>query len=118
MKKVVLSALVLCCVVIAHAQSGLLDPSFGVNGIVITDVGSPYAYNNFGKQVLLQPDGSIYLVFDGASSLNGTVLIAKKHPDGSPDSSYGNNGFSVTAPVISPHAIMQPDGKIVVAGYT
>ncbi|MEO8762731.1 MAG: T9SS type A sorting domain-containing protein [Ginsengibacter sp.] len=113
MKKYILFCiLAIYCVLVADAQPSLLDPAFGVNGIVATDLGSPFAYTNFGKQVLLQPDGSIYLVFESA----GATLIAKKLPGGSPDVTYGNKGYSVAAPVVNAHAAIQTDGKIVIGG--
>ena len=115
MKKIFLpSILFIYCLTTVHAQSGLLDPTFGTDGIVKTDMGSHFNYTNFGKQVLMQSDGSIYLVFEGA----GVSLIEKKLANGSPDLSYGNNGFSVSAPIYDSHAVMQTDGKVVVAGYT
>ncbi len=91
-----------------------LDPSFGIKGIVKTDIGSIFNYTHSDKQLLLQSDGSMYLVFESA----GLTLIAKKLPDGSADTSYGNNGFSVSVPVYESHAAMQANGKIVIAGYT
>ena len=115
MKKILLLCILfICCLLTARSQSNLLDRAFGTAGIVKTDMGIPFNYTNFGKQVLVQPDSSIYLVFEGA----GSTLITKKHPDGSTDLTYGHNGFSVAAPVYSAHAAMQTDGKIVIAGFT
>ncbi|MEO6327838.1 MAG: T9SS type A sorting domain-containing protein [Ginsengibacter sp.] len=96
------------------SQSGQLDPSFGNKGIVKTDMGSAYNYSNYGKQVLLMADGSIYLIYESA----GVTIITKKNADGSPDLIYGNNGYSVSVPIYESHAAMQTDGKIIVVGYT
>ena len=108
------------CFVTGHSQPGTLDHSFGNNGIVSTDIGAVFNYNfdnsSVGRQVLLQSDGSIYVVVN-ASVLNGTA-IAKRLTNGSSDLSYGNKGFSVSVPINDPHAVMQPDGKIVVVGWT
>ena len=60
-KLILLSSLFFCCT-ICFAQSGELDPSFGNEGIVKTDMGAPFNYSNFGKQVLIQADGSMYLI--------------------------------------------------------
>ncbi len=46
----------------------------------------------------------------------GQTFITKKRSNGSADSSYGNNGFSVLVGITPVSAALQPDGKIVVAG--
>lgn len=97
-----------------NAQPGKLDSSFGTNGIVKSDLGSGYSYELVGKQVLVQTDGSIYVILLSV----GQTLIAKKFPDGSADSSYGHNGFSGLMPVAPACAAFQSDGKIVVAGIS
>jgi uncharacterized delta-60 repeat protein len=121
MKKTVLLLIVLYAFFKAgYSQPGKLDPSFGNNGIVTTNIGAVYNYNfdnsSFGKQVLLNPAGGSFVVVN-ASVLNGTV-IAKRLADGSADLGYGNKGFSASVPVNDPHAALQADGKIVVAGWT
>ena len=62
------------------AQTGKLDPSFGLKGIVKTDIGSTFTYTANGRQVLLQPDSSMFLVIESAE----LAIVTKKHPDGSP----------------------------------
>ncbi len=54
-----------------------LDPSFGNHGIVKTDMGAPFNNNSIGRQVLVQPGGSIYIIF------NYPTFISKRFPDGS-----------------------------------
>ena len=93
--KSLLLFLVLFFVKAAYAQPGKLDPSFGMNGIVKTDIGSAFNYSSNGKQVLLQHDGSMYLITESA----GLSIITKKYPNGSPDLTYGNNSYSVPLPV-------------------
>src|SRR5664279_963006 len=103
-----------------------LDPTFGNHGIVKNDLGTHFNYNNVGNQVLVQPDGSTYLVFgsSGGAPYPTTIhapyptTIQKLLPDGSPDISYGVNGLSVSVPIYNAHAAIQSDGKIIVAGFT
>jgi len=115
MKEFLLTTLfIIFCLTSVHAQPSLLDASFGTNGIVKANLGNAFNYTNIGKEVLVQSDGSMYFVFEGA----GLTLIGKKHADGSTDITYGNNGFSVAAPIYSAHAVLQADGKIIIAGYT
>ena len=112
-KLILLSSLFSCCT-ICFAQSGELDPSFGNHGIVTTDMDSAVNYSNVGKQVLLESNGSIYIVSETAWA----TIVTKKHSDGSSDISYGNNGYSFSIAIYDAHAVLQPDGKILIAGYT
>jgi uncharacterized delta-60 repeat protein len=101
-----------------HAN-GSLDTSFGTNGKVRTNFPNLAAE---ASAVAIQPDGKI-LVAGGAFKLlviYGNFEIARYNPDGSLDTSFGNNGIVTT---IFPgqgsfaRAIaVQPDGKIIAAG--
>ncbi len=102
-----------------QAAPGDLDPSFGSGGIVITDFGG----NDTAFALALQPDGKI--VAAGTSSGGGTgtnFALARHNPDGSPDASFGARGTVITDFISNGsdevHALaIQPDGKIVVAGF-
>jgi uncharacterized delta-60 repeat protein len=119
MKKILLLATtILCFLNSTNAQPGQLDPSFGTNGIIKTDLGETYNSPTSGKLVLAQPDGSLYLILqtnEGNRSL-GQTIIAKRNQDGSIDSNYGNNGYSPNVKMVPSSAVLMPDGKIVVAG--
>ena len=73
-------------------------------------MGLPFDNNSAGRQVLIQPGGSIYIIF------NYPTFISKRFPNGSIDSSYGFNGYSHVMPFNDAYAALQPDGKIVIAG--
>lgn len=96
-----------------QAQSGELDPSFGIKGIAKTTIGVSFNYRNYGKHILLQTDGSMYFISEAA----GETIITKKNADGSPDLNYGQNGISVSASLAGLSGVLQADGKIVIAGY-
>ncbi len=83
MKKIVLlTTVLLCCLQFSYAQhAGDLDPSFGTEGIVRTSIGSRFDVPATGKQVLLQPDGSIYVLIE----VNDVSFIEKMHSDGLSD---------------------------------
>lgn len=112
MKKIILLLTLFLCSNFIYSQPGQLDPFFGTNGIVRNSFGSKINESTQGRQVLLQADGSMYILTETKEQ----TLIAKRLKNGSPDSSYGKNGFSVSVPFAYAHAAMQPDGKIVVAG--
>ena len=107
MKKIVLlSSIFFCYLNFSYSQ---LDPSFGNKGIVKTDMGSHFDNGSAARQVLIKPNGSMYVILDA-------TFICKRFPDGSIDSSYGLDGYSRSVPLTDAYAALQPDGKIVIAG--
>ena len=114
MNKILLCASLFFCFKYGHTQSGLPDPSFGKNGIVTTDMGIQFKYTNSARQVLVTPDGSIYVNLNG--SFTGTS-ISKRFANGAIDSSFGINGYSKAIASLSEAFVaFQPDGKIIIAG--
>lgn len=117
--KTLLAAIVLnmLSVFTAHAQPGALDSSFGVNGIATVE--------GFGfvRATALQPDGKIVAV--GQPLDKDFIIVARFNTDGTPDESFGHHGILHTDlytthqfhPADATDVVVQPDGKIVVAGY-
>ncbi|WP_280192868.1 delta-60 repeat domain-containing protein [Delftia sp. PS-11] len=100
---------------------GSLDTSFGPGGkgTLLVPVSNGY---NIGGGVVLQPDGKIVVA---GSSYNGNdkdFSLIRLDPDGSLDKSFGDQGtgkqmISVGSKIDEAYSvILQPDGKIVVAG--
>ncbi|MBI3345430.1 MAG: hypothetical protein HY028_11360 [Gammaproteobacteria bacterium] len=98
----------------AYAAPGDLDPSFGNGGKVVTNF---FGSSDEANAVALQPDGKIVVVGE-----NGTdFLVARYNADGSLDSSFGTGGRVTTdfgAEDVAQAVAIQPDGKIIVVGYT
>ena len=115
MKKLsTLIAIILCCLH-GFGQAGQPDPLFGQNGIVTADLGPivVHKYSSIGDQVLPLTNGSMYVITEN----NGAgTSIGKRLPDGSADLSYGNSGFNPGLNLAEPHAVLQPDGKVLLAG--
>lgn len=93
-----------------------LDPSFGNFGTTIVNVNSG---QDFAAAVVLQADGKI--VAAGSSQQSGKYVftVMRFHPDGSIDASYGTGGrtnVSFSDNALTQHAVLQPDGKVIVAG--
>ena len=97
---------------------GSLDTSFGAGGEVSTSFGPT---NDEAFSVTLQADGKI--VVAGASDSSKHLALARYNVDGSLDASFGSggmltttvpNGFGEAAKSVK----IQPDGKILVAGYS
>jgi uncharacterized delta-60 repeat protein len=110
----------------AHAQQGMLDPSFG-NGKGYVFIPGPSAELNTAYAVVIQPDGKILTAGQGSLAPSGWVYfqVTRQNTDGTMDPSFGTNGIVslhpseiVTDGASSPAfgMALQPDGKIVVVG--
>ncbi len=102
------------------SETGSLDPSFGTNGKVTTQVVPRW---DEARSVAIQSDGKIvaagHAYFDDLTAAD--FAIVRYNPDGSLDTSFGSSGVVVT-PILSEadkaySVAIQPDGKIVVAGF-
>jgi uncharacterized delta-60 repeat protein len=98
-----------------YNSDGSLDNSFGVDGLVTTDLGSNY---DQAFSVVQQKDGKLILAGQGGD-INSSMSIARYNKDGTLDHGFGNAGILV-AKRLEPnvdeflHKIMlQNDGKIV-----
>lgn len=99
---------------------GDLDTSFGVNGVVIEDVGG----FDVGRGLALRSDNKIWVIAD---SFNGSFTAVQNYlllynSDGTLDATFGTGGVASITP-INPTAddgvaaiTLQSDGKVVVAG--
>jgi uncharacterized delta-60 repeat protein len=109
----------------ALAADGTLDPSFNGTGKVLT-VFNPASPVNIDQAftVLVQPDQKIVAVgFLTDVTDPADFGAARYNPDGTLDRSFGNNGlvrvgFGFFAADQAFAAARQPDGKIVIGGYT
>lgn len=89
---------------------GTLDPNFGTNGYVISDLG---ANNNQASKVGLQPDGMILVVGEATDASGGDhAVLARYLPDGRLDGeiTLPTSGLSADALALT------PNGEIFVAG--
>lgn len=107
-------------VVMRFNADGTTDPNFGTNGISSTAVGTGSSVAN---GMALQPDGKIILVGQTANdaSLRWENAIVRYNTDGTVDSFFGDNGQVIVALPLSDGILesvtVQPDGKIVAAGF-
>jgi uncharacterized delta-60 repeat protein len=108
-------------IVARYNANGSLDKRFGNNGKITTDF---FRNVDVINALAIQPDGKI--VVAGVAQLGGSggtprvFALARYTSDGRPDPGFGNGGSLTTSfggTFSSVSAIMvQPDGKIVVAG--
>ncbi|MBS0444402.1 MAG: hypothetical protein JSR59_00490 [Proteobacteria bacterium] len=104
----------------ALAAPGDLDPTFGRGGKVMTDIGFS---TDIATAVAVQPDGKLVVV--GTTYTNNDFsdedfVIVRYNANGTLDSTFGVNGKVVTdfrGLAAEPSSVViQPDGKILVAG--
>jgi uncharacterized delta-60 repeat protein len=102
-----------------YNSDGSLDTSFDGDGQVTTDFGSNSI--DRGQAVAVTPDGKIVAAGFGRSGDSPpVVVIARYHADGSLDTSFDGDGKVITATTLEAVAVdvlVQPDGKIVAAGF-
>lgn len=105
---------------VRYKKNGTIDSTFGSFGKIVIQVDTQ---SDNLSDVLLQSDGKILLT--GYSQVGygaEDFAVVRCNTDGSLDNSFGKNG-KITTPVgtgldMSSCSVLQPDGKIVLAGYT
>lgn len=104
-----------------YRPGGRLDPSFGHGGKVVTGFGAHTFYGT-AEAVAIQPDGKVVVAGEvvprGSRTTN--LAVVRYNSDGSLDRSFGTGGRVVTQvgerDSYGAAIVVQPDGKIVVAG--
>ena len=110
-----------------YNSNGTLDTGFGTDGRVTTDFGGRY---EVARSVALQWDGKIVVAGGSVIGLFNDFAVARYLSDGTLDASFGTGGKVITKFENRPDGMapgevsadansvaVQPDGKIVVAGY-
>jgi uncharacterized delta-60 repeat protein len=104
-----------------YNSNGSLDTTFGSSGRRSADWD---ALDNVGQALAIQPDGKIIVVgYTPNPAVPGDFIFAlvRYINNGSPDTTFSGDGKTTTDFGIDDRAYaiaLQPDGKIVVAGYT
>jgi uncharacterized delta-60 repeat protein len=111
-------------VLVRYHANGSIDNSFDGDGKVVTNYGSLDVLTD----IAIQPDGKI--VAEGYTTLttfptsNYEIVLLRYHADGSPDNGFGTAGKVITAVGAGAaedkgmNMVLQPDGKMVVTGYS
>ena len=114
------------CFVLARLDStGILDPTYGTGGVVITDL-SP-SYNLEGRTMVIQPDDKIVLggTWDILGTAPSSFALARYLTTGTLDTTFGLAGTGLILEDIDPtfnyveegySLAIQPDGKILMGG--
>jgi uncharacterized delta-60 repeat protein len=84
----VIASLILLYCADTNAQGGLLDTSFGVEGILANEI-YPYSVAKIG---ILATSDHVYAVLQGINESPFSTYIRGYNPDGTVDGSFGTNG--------------------------
>jgi len=96
-----------------------IDQTFGNKGAVLFDMD----FNEEGRGIAVQPDGKIIVVGYGDNGTGNNVLLLRYNVDGTLDSSFATGGADLyesgSHSAGEAYAVaLQPDGKILVTGYS
>lgn len=99
-----------------YDSNGMLDNNFGINGKVMTNIGSNYSY---GTDMAIQSNGKIIVAGYTYNGTDNDIALVRYNTDGSIDNTFGTNGI-VTHDILNisntTRSIkIQADGKIVIA---
>ncbi len=102
-----------------YRADGSLDTAFGDHGAVETDVGGG---DDFAEGLAVDPQGRLVLVGRATSSTILDLALVRYHPDGTLDSGFDGDGI-VTVDFhgrgeFGQDVTLDPEGRIVAAGYT
>ncbi|HEX2618454.1 MAG TPA: delta-60 repeat domain-containing protein, partial [Flavobacteriales bacterium] len=104
----------------AEAQPGSLDASFGIGGRVI-DNATAFGADD-ARAVAVQTDGRVLVAGTSGSEDAQDFIVARYLANGTPDPDFGSAGQVLTSISagndIACALAVQPDGRIVAAGYT
>ncbi len=103
-----------------YTSDGSIDENFGVNGkVIIRQIQGVTTFST--KTIIVQPDNKILVLgYFAPGKFYSHVGMIRLNPNGLFDSSFGTNGFVLTSISkwndVLGGMVLQPDGKIVVAG--
>src|SRR5215471_19418992 len=105
---------------VAKAAAGDLDPTFGTAGMVMTDINRS---TDIAQAVAIQADGKLVVVgqtYKHNDFSGEDFVVTRYNTDGTLDNSFNHTGIVRTdfpgLAAVPSSVVIQPDGKIVVAG--
>lgn len=103
----------------SFAQDGTLDVTFDTDGITTVPIGMS---DDYGLSMALQPDGKIVTAGYIYNGTDADFAVIRYNTDGSLDLTFSGDGMVTTAIGTSDEeaysVLIQPDGKILVAGLS
>ncbi len=93
-------------------SDGTLDNTFGNNGIVLTDLGTP---NDFGVKVAVQSDGKVVVL---GSATGNNITILRYNFNGTLDTTFDIDGKKPLTATNGSGIAIRSDGKIAISSST
>lgn len=122
MKKSFSTLLIICVAFSSFSQSGTLDESFGIGGVVTTDITMLTEYDRAYDVLVLSSGGIMacgYAILD-YSPATYSAAVAKYKGDGSLDASFADGGignyYFTYERYFAQSMVEQADGKILLCG--
>ncbi|OGO27118.1 MAG: hypothetical protein A2Z16_11775 [Chloroflexi bacterium RBG_16_54_18] len=97
--------------IVRYNTDGSLDNSFSHDGIQFTDVGYS-STGRLGIALAIQADNKIITV----GNTEDNLAVGRYNPNGSLDSTFDGDGIVLINSIKSSDVVVQPNGKIVIAG--
>lgn len=92
-----------------------LDPTFGINGIVTSQL-SNAPTNDIVTTAVMQPDGKTVMAGLNTTLYRSNSIIVRTNPNGSLDTNFNAIGYRTFSGLGFEAVALQNDGKIIVAG--
>jgi uncharacterized delta-60 repeat protein len=106
--------------VVRYNTDGTLDTTFDGDGKATFSI--LVGFNDIANAVAIQPDGKIVLAGSTNNGSDDDFAVIRLNPNGSLDSTFNAIGISTFAILdnddVANAVVLQPDGKIVIAGFT
>lgn len=102
-------------VLFRYNANGTPDNSFSLDGRVTYNAG----FSENASGIAIQPDGKIVVSGDSYNRPQPSAIVLRFNTDGTFDNTFGNNGVidtSFTGDCVPSAMLLQPDGKILLAG--
>jgi len=104
-----------------YTTSGVLDSNFGTGGLVDINAAATSG-DSEARALVLQPDGKLLVAGYATGAGNYDLLVMRLSATGLLDPSFGTGGITRTqvgtSEDIANAMVLQPDGRIVLAGST
>jgi len=118
MKKLFTFLAVSCCLNSLDAQDGMLDPTYGNNGLsVIKNVGDK---SDLPATMFITSDGKNVQVGSAATDSNTHYLLVRRNEDGTLDKTFGSGGIALAdvngRDGTASSAVELPNGKYMLVG--
>jgi uncharacterized delta-60 repeat protein len=104
---------------VKYREDGTLEPGFGTNGVAVTSFGPA---QDIAYAIARQADGKLVVVGGSNNGSRYLFAVARYTANGQLDPAFGSGGKVITSlgtgDDIAKAVVIQPDNKILVAGYS